>query len=110
MVASTVIGAMAQRLVRRLCNDCKEPYEAGIEEREFMDLEEGTTLYRANGCSKCSDTGYKGRMAVQEILTVNDKVEKMIVQGADEIDIKKYAETNGMYDLKHDGIEKVKQG
>ena len=110
LVASTVIGAMAQRLVRRLCNNCKEAYEAGIEEREFMDLEEGTTLYRAKGCSKCSDTGYKGRMAVQEILTVDDKVEKMIVQGSDEIDIKEYAETQGMVDLKHDGIEKVKQG
>ena len=110
LVASTVIGAMAQRLVRRLCNNCKEPYEAGIEEREFMDLEEGTTLYRASGCDKCGDTGYKGRMAVQEILTVDDKVEKMIVKGADEIDIKEYAQSQGMIDLKHDGIEKVKQG
>jgi len=110
LVASTVIGAMAQRLVRRLCNNCKEPYEAGIEEQEFMNLEEGTTLYKAKGCNKCSETGYKGRLAVQEILTLDDKVEKMIVKGADEIDIKEYAETQGMVDLKHDGIEKVKQG
>jgi len=110
LVASTVIGAMAQRLVRRLCSNCKEPYEAGIEEQEFMNLEEGTTLYKAKGCNKCSETGYKGRLAVQEILTLDDKVEKMIVKGADEIDIKEYAETQGMVDLKHDGIEKVKQG
>ena len=110
LVASTVIGAMAQRLVRRLCNNCKEPYEAGIEEKEFLNVEEGTTLYKAKGCNKCSETGYKGRLAVQEILTLDDKVEKMIVKGADEIDIKEYAETQGMIDLKHDGIEKVKQG
>jgi type IV pilus assembly protein PilB len=110
LVASTVIGAMAQRLVRRLCNNCKEPYEAGIEEKEFLNVEEGTTLYKAKGCNKCSETGYKGRLAVQEILTVDDTVEKMIVKGADEIDIKEYAETQGMIDLKHDGIEKVKQG
>ena len=110
LVASTVIGAMAQRLVRRLCNNCKEPYEAGIEEKEFLNVEEGTTLYKAKGCNKCSETGYKGRLAVQEILTIDDTVEKMIVKGADEIDIKEYAETQGMIDLKHDGIEKVKQG
>jgi len=110
LVASTVIGAMAQRLVRRLCNDCKKSYEAGIEEREFMDLEEGTTLYKANACRKCSDTGYKGRLAVQEILTVDEQVEKMIVRGEDEIDIKKYALSQGMIDLKQDGIEKIKEG
>ncbi|MCF8009128.1 MAG: type II secretion system ATPase GspE [Halanaerobiales bacterium] len=110
LVASTVIGAMAQRLVRRLCNNCKEPYQAGIEEREFMGLEEGTTLYKAKGCNKCSNTGYKGRLAVQEILTVDDKVGKMIVKGTDEIDIKNYAENQGMIDLKYDGIEKVKEG
>ena len=110
LVASTVIGSMAQRLVRRLCNNCKEPYEAGIEEREFMNLEEGTTLYKPHGCKKCNDTGYKGRLAVQEILTVDDKIEKMIVKGEDEIDIKQYALEEGMVDLKHDGIEKVKQG
>jgi len=110
LVASTVIGAMAQRLVRRLCSDCKKPYEAGIEEREFMDIEEGTTLYKANGCRKCSDTGYKGRLAVQEILTVDEQVEKMIVRGEDEIDIKKYALSQGMIDLKQDGIEKIKEG
>lgn len=110
LVASTVIGIIAQRLIRKLCPNCKESYEPGLEEKKFLDSDVDK-LWRPsdNGCDRCTN-GYKGRAAIHEIIEINEKIEKMIAQGESEPAIKSYARKNGMASLLDDGKEKLKEG
>lgn len=110
LVASTVIGVVAQRLMRRLCSSCKEKYQTPVEEQKFMQLTEPINLYRARSCEKCSSTGYRGRMAVHEVLVVDEMIKSMITQEKSEQEIKKYAKDAGMNTMQQDGLEKVKTG
>lgn len=116
LVASTVRGIVAQRLVRRLCNECKQKYEPGQEQREFLGLEDGDgeqdrpTLYRAVGCEKCNSTGFRGRVAIQEVLVVDDQIEEMIAGDRGKQAIKKAAYRQGMITLNEDAVAKVKAG
>jgi type IV pilus assembly protein PilB len=111
LVASTVIGVVAQRLVRKLCPDCKEAYEPGIEEKKFLDDPDVEILWRPSvePCKKCTD-GYKGRIAIHEVLEISDEMEEMIAEGANELAIEKYARANNMKSLLDDGKQKLKEG
>jgi type IV pilus assembly protein PilB len=111
LVASTVMGVIAQRLVRKLCPECREAYEPGIEEKKFLDDQSVTKLWRPSGkvCDKCTN-GYKGRVAIHEVLEVDSKMEEMIAEGANEPEIERYARENGMASLLTDGKEKLKEG
>ncbi|PUU92675.1 GspE/PulE family protein [Halanaerobium sp.] len=111
LVASTVIGVIAQRLVRRLCNGCKESYPPGAEERKFLNNNNAEVLYRPSGekCESCTD-GYKGRIAIHEILEIDTKLEEMIAEGVNEPELKRYARENGMKGLLEDGKDKLRQG
>ncbi|RCW61204.1 GspE/PulE family protein [Halanaerobium sp. ST460_2HS_T2] len=111
LVASTVIGVVAQRLVRKLCPDCKEAYQPGVEERKFLGDPNVEKLWRPSSdtCKKCTD-GYKGRIAIHEVLEINDDMEEMIAEGANELEIKKYARENNMKSLLDDGKQKLKEG
>ena len=107
LVSSTLSGVIAQRLVRRLCDDCKEEYYASYEEarqifanedeiREFMKK----PIYRAKGCSKCGFTGYKGRLGVYEIMSITKEIKKLIARGAHDLEIEEAAVNhNGMKTL-----------
>lgn len=110
LVASTVIGVIAQRLVRTLCPNCKEEYEPSYEERMFLD-DDVDTLWRPSGedCDKCT-TGYKGRIAIQEVIEINPEMEEMIAEGANEPTLKRYAREQGMEGLLKDGKEKLRSG
>jgi len=110
LVASTVIGVIAQRLVRTLCPNCKEEYEPSYEERMFLD-DDVETLWRPSGedCDKCT-TGYKGRIAIQEVIEVTPDMEEMIAEGANEPTLKRYAREQGMEGLLKDGKEKLRSG
>jgi len=110
LVASTVIGVIAQRLVRRLCPNCKESYQPGPEVKQFLN-NNVDQLYRPSEekCDSCTD-GYKGRIAIHEILEVDTKLEEMITEGANEPELKRYARAQGMKDLLEDGKEKLRQG
>lgn len=110
LVASTVIGVIAQRLVRTLCPNCKEEYEPSYEERMFLD-DDVETLWRPSGedCDKCT-TGYKGRIAIQEVIEINPEMEEMIAEGANEPTLKRYAREQGMEGLLKDGKEKLRSG
>jgi len=111
LVASSVLLASAQRLVRRLCDDCKEAYtpssakdkkrllEVGFKEEELKDL----TLYRAKGCPRCAE-GYRGRFALLETLPVPDEIKRLIIEGAGGMDIKKHALERGMVTLRRCGL------
>ncbi len=115
LVASAIDCVQAQRLARRLCPDCKEPYQPSrqaLEEAGFP-LEEGEEtpeLYRAKGCPRCSGTGYRGRIGVYEVMPVSETIERLTVESATAEQIKKVAIEEGIRTLRQDGFEKVRMG
>ena len=115
LVASTVEGVMAQRLVRRLCPDCREAYRpdpAELPEDFPMEkwLEKDGWLYQPKGCENCRGTGYRGRMGIYELLVANDEIRELANQGAASTEIKKAAVRNGMSTLRVDGWLKAIDG
>lgn len=114
LVASTLIGSIAQRLVRRICTKCKTPTTVRPEYLRQIGLTpedlNGRTLYAGAGCEECGRTGYKGRIGVFEMLTVDDEIRRMIVERASATVIKQYAVSKGMTTLLGDGREKVLEG
>jgi len=106
---------LAQRLARNLCSKCKEAYvptrEMMVETRfPWSDDEPMPTLYRPAGCSACSKTGYKGRIALHEVMAVSEEIEKLAVEHASALTISKVALEQGMITLRTDGLSKVKSG
>lgn len=112
LIADSVIGVIAQRLVRRLCPECKEAREATEEEKTFMgqDVDKKITIYEPCGCAKCDNTGYKGRIGVYEIMTMTPTLKKIISkrEGADIL--KEQAMKEGMRTLRMSGSEYVLDG
>jgi len=122
--ADALLGVLAQRLVKRLCPKCREEYEPDQEEKELIVKEYGEspsvpleikdmediTLYRAKGCSACNKTGYKGRLAIHELLLSDDSLRQLIQASAPVHDIADYGRKHGMLTLKQDGIQKVLLG
>ncbi len=112
LIADSVIGVIAQRLVRRLCKECKRPRLATADEKELMgcSMEEDVTIYEPCGCSKCDNTGYKGRIGVYEIMKMSPRLKTIISkrQGADAI--KEQALQEGMYTLRMSATEYVLDG
>jgi type IV pilus assembly protein PilB len=100
LVSSSTIGVIAQRLARRLCQSCKEPYAAEAATCAFFGLPEGTTLYRGHGCTACGGSGLKGRIGIYEVLKMNAGLREMVGRGARAEDIHAAALANGMIDLK----------
>jgi type IV pilus assembly protein PilB len=115
LVGSALDAVLAQRLCRSLCDRCKEPYQpeaAELDQVSFpWDPEQGPpTLYRPVGCSKCANTGYRGRMALHEVMTVTEDIERLAVAHASTDDIGREARAQGMTTLRQDGWLKVTQG
>jgi type IV pilus assembly protein PilB len=115
LVGSALDAVLAQRLARRLCSKCKEEYVPDpsllISARfPWQDGEPLPTLHRPVGCSACSKTGYKGRLALHEVMSVTEDIERMAVSGASSVDIKKIAVEQGMRTLRLDGMDKVLEG
>lgn len=114
LIASAVDCVQAQRLARRLCPHCKEGYEPsaeGLQKANFpLNGEKSLTLYRAQGCKKCGDTGYKGRVGVHEIMRISEEIERLTIAKATADQIRRVATEQGMRTLLEDGFAKVKQG
>ncbi len=110
LVSSSVIGVVAQRLVRRLCPECKREAELTAEDEAFLAPEKVEQAYTSEGCQKCGHTGYEGRMALQEILELESEIKEMIANEADEEKLKRKALSKGMTTLKKDGIRKLREG
>ncbi len=102
MVSSSVLGVIAQKLVRRLCPDCKVPYTASEDELRLLDLplNKKLTLYRASKCSACNNIGYKGRIAVHEVMIVTRTIKNAIHQGKTTDEIDAIARKEGMIPLR----------
>lgn len=112
LLASSLNGVLSQRLVRRICKDCKTEYPATEQEKALF-AQRGLkveTLWRGKGCGSCSLTGYRGRVAVHEIFKMDDHLRNMITQRLPASEYKKYAMKHGMILLFDDGLLKVKQG
>ncbi|WLR50090.1 ATPase, T2SS/T4P/T4SS family [Bacillus tianshenii] len=112
LVVSSLTGIVAQRLLRRVCKDCRTEYEpTEMEEKLFR--KRGLTpgvLYRGKGCSKCNETGYKGRVAIHEILVLDDELRNRLMNNRSFANLKEYAMKSGMIFLIDDGLLKAKQG
>lgn len=112
LLSSTLIGILAQRLIRLLCNNCKAPNLA-IDEtfRQQFDIPGEATIYKAVGCEICSGTGYKGRTGIHELLMVDDEIRRLIHNGVSESEIEQYAiNTLGMRTLRMDALRWVLDG
>jgi type IV pilus assembly protein PilB len=112
LVASSVSLAVAQRLVKRICNTCKESYEASIEEKEIMGLDpkQPLTLYRGKGCKNCRKTGYAGRAAVHEVLEMTPKIRRIMLEGGSMDAVRDEAVRSGMESLRECGFRKAREG
>ena len=112
LVGATVMGVLAQRLVRKLCQACKEPYEPSVNERRQLEKVAGNaeTLFRPKGCSRCRNIGYLGRIGVYELLVPDDAMVEWISAGNGLNGLRELATNAGMKPLRTDGLEKVKAG
>ncbi len=111
LVATAVNVAAAQRLVKKICRHCKEAYRPSPEELAlFTNGPAPEMLYRGRGCKECRNIGYAGRMALYEVFWVNAQVRRMVIDGVDADQIRKYAADTGMVSLKEAGFRRVMQG
>jgi general secretion pathway protein E len=115
LLTSTVIGILAQRLVRKLCEHCKEPYVALPELVEQMKLAKYTgdakiTLWHAKGCSHCAQTGYTGRICITEIMPMTDGLRSLVMKHANAAELRAEAIRGGMVSMYEDGLRKAVKG
>jgi type IV pilus assembly protein PilB len=114
LVATSVHLIAAQRLVRRICSSCKEPMEVpgqallniGFAEKEIKALK----LFKGRGCDRCSSTGYKGRVALYEVMDIHDDIRELILSGASAVELRSKAIENGMITLRGSGLQKIRDG
>ena len=112
LIASTVKGILAQRLVRRICKDCKEVYTPSSEELEMIGLDNETDMqfFKGKGCLSCRDTGFKGRIGIYELLLMDAKISELVLNQEPGYKIRKQARKNGMTTLLEDGLIKINRG
>ena len=114
LVATSVNLICAQRLVRRICSNCKEvlkvPEQAMLDAGYSQDELKGTQIFIGKGCGTCNKTGYKGRVGLYEVMEINDELRELILVGASALELKKKATDNGMLTLRRSGLTKVALG
>ncbi len=111
LLSSSLLGVLAQRLVRTLCPDCRQPYQPDATERAlFESADPPALLYRPTGCAACNHTGYRGRSGIYELLKVDDGLRRLIHDRASEHALRQYATERGMHSLRQDGVRLVASG
>lgn len=114
LVATSVNLIQAQRLIRRICKDCKQeqqtPAEALIEVGFTTDEAKSMTTYKGKGCATCNSTGYKGRIGLYEVLEITDEIRELILIGASALELRKKAVDDGMITLRESGLHKIRAG
>jgi len=112
LISSSVAMIAAQRLVRKICDKCKDSYEIDDDIRESVGIrdENITTFYKGAGCKFCFGTGYKGRIGIIEVLVLDANIKRLIMDNSTEVQIKEQARSSGMITLREDGISKAKEG
>jgi type IV pilus assembly protein PilB len=116
LTSSAVDCVLAQRLARRLCKECKEPFEPSQEMLKKNDFPsevfemDKIVLYKPKGCSRCNNTGYKGRLGLYEVMIVSEAIRRLTVERKSADEIGRVAQAEGMVMLREDGIGKVLEG
>ncbi len=111
LLSSTIIGILAQRLLRKLCMRCREQYEPPAELLERLGLPAGTVLYNAHGCRSCQNTGYSGRIGIFELLVPDEEIHRMVLGRASGEEIRNYLRKQGVStSLRSDGLQKAAEG
>jgi len=111
LLASSLIGVGAQRLVRRLCMECRKPYTPDIAQLKMLGFVPASgILYSAQGCAACGNTGYRGRSGIYELLTVDDDLRRLVHDRVSEQALREHAVARGMRSLRDDGMRWVGQG
>lgn len=112
LISSSLIGVVAQRLVRRICPDCRTAYTPDLQERIYLERigVQADTLYRGTGCGTCGKSGYRGRMAIHEVLYLDDELRAAIVKGVPIQELRRYTGEQGMRSLFEDGLLKMQEG
>jgi len=114
LISSTLVGIVAQRMVRRICSNCRAPYQPSAEEQTAYEEEMNqppAVFYRGTGCNLCAQTGYQGRTGLFEVLPMSDEIRKMmLLSNASAGEIKAQARQDGMVTMKRDGMLKVAEG
>jgi len=113
LVSSSIIAVIAQRLVRVVCGACREPQTPLAEELARLGLNPSDLsgpIYRAKGCRQCRNTGYRGRIAIHELMLVDDEIRALVMKHADASSIRRLAVSKGMILLRQNGAERILQG
>ncbi len=112
LVTASLLMVVAQRLVRKVCDKCKEEYKPNREVLQSLGLNEDRQykFQKVKGCEKCNGTGYKGRVALYEVMIVTDEMRDLILKGASNVELKHFAIDNSMRSLRAAGVQKVVQG
>ncbi|MCR5614720.1 MAG: GspE/PulE family protein [Saccharofermentans sp.] len=110
MVNSALVGVVSQRLVRRICTNCRESYDPDEYDIEMLRLEPGQKIYRGKGCSECAEKGYKGRIAIHEIVIMTKKMKSLIEKRASEEEMRQLAVTEGTQMLQDSARDLVLEG
>jgi len=114
LVATSVNLIQAQRLIRRICKDCRKEHPTPVEVLEEIGFapEEASKLktYKGKGCSSCNDTGYKGRIGLYEVMEITDEIRELILIGASALELRKKSIEDGMISLRESGLQKVRNG
>jgi len=110
LLSSSLLGVLAQRLVRTLCHECKEHHQVDASELAILGISDpATAIYRPNGCEKCNYSGYRGRTGIHELLEIDETVREMIHSGTSEMEVERYARTISP-GIRSDGMSKVLSG
>mgnify|MGYP001604270038 CR=1 FL=1 len=110
LISSSIVGILAQRLVRLICDKCKTEYVPSKDVLRDMGLKPGTKFYKGAGCKQCKETGYSGRTGIFEFLVLNDEIRRMVDERKSADEIKKKAVESGMSILRQDGLAKMQKG
>jgi general secretion pathway protein E len=114
LVASSLLGVLAQRLVRKICPECRQPHTPDMAEARLLEMTaeqaKAMTIYTAGGCPACGQTGYHGRSGVYELLQIDETLRGLIHDGAAEGRLREHARALGMQSLRQDGLRWVRDG
>jgi len=112
LISSALSGVVGQRLVRRVCKECSAPYEPTVEEQKILEQYqiEAPKLLKGKGCGRCNRTGYRGRVAIHELLVLDDHLKQMVIERKSDSTYRAYLKEKGFTTMLEDGLEKVKQG
>ena len=114
LVSSSLLLILAQRLARKVCQECKEPYEideSSLEPHGHVSAaSQRITVYKGKGCDRCSGTGMKGRVALYEVMPITEELRDLILKAAPTADLKRVAQEQGMQTLRQSGLRKVIEG